>query len=110
VTTWLSAHGATHGLATYWDANVVTVSTHDAIAVRAISTTSGAVTPFLWHTTAAWYDREAAPATFVLLDGSDITDRAVVEASLGPPSEMTTVAGTTIMVWPGNLLADLSPP
>jgi hypothetical protein len=110
VTTWLSAHGATHGLATYWDANVVTVSTHDAITVRAISTTSGAVTPFLWHTTAAWYDLEDAPATFVLLNGSDTTDRAVVEASLGPPSEMTTVAGTTIMVWPGNLLADLSPP
>jgi hypothetical protein len=110
VTTWLSAHGATHGLATYWDANVVTVSTHDAITVRAISTTSGAMTPFLWHTTAAWYDREDAPATFVLLDGSDTTDQAVVEASLGLPSEMTTVAGTTIMVWPGNLLADLSPP
>ena len=89
---------------------MVTVSTHDAITVRAISTTSGAVTPFLWHTTAAWYDLEDAPATFVLLNGSDTTDRAVVEASLGPPSEMTTVAGTTIMVWPGNLLADLSPP
>jgi hypothetical protein len=34
----------------------------------------------------------------------------VVEKSLGTPSEMITVAGTTIMVWPGNLLADLSPP
>ena len=49
-------------------------------------------------------------ATFVLLAGSDSSDRAVVEASLGPPSEMTTVAGTTIMVWPGNVLGDLSPP
>jgi hypothetical protein len=110
VTAWLSEHGATHGLGTYWDANVVTVSTHDAITVRAISTTSGAVTPFLWHTTVAWYDPQDAWATFVLLDGSDTTDQAMVEASLGPPSEMTTVTGTTIMVWPGNLLADLSPP
>jgi hypothetical protein len=89
---------------------VVTVSTHDAITVRAVSTASGALTPFLWHTTVAWYDPEDARATFVLLDGSATTDRAVVEASLGPPSEMITVAGTTIMVWPGNLLAGLSPP
>jgi hypothetical protein len=110
VTSWLSAHGATHGLGTYWDANVVTVSTHDAITVRAVSTASGALTPFLWHTTVAWYDPQDARATFVLLDGSDTAGRAVVEKSLGTPSEMITVAGTTIMVWPGNLLADLSPP
>jgi hypothetical protein len=50
---------------------VVTVSTHGAITVRAVSTTSTSLTPFLWH---------------------------------------TTVAGTTIMVWPGNVLGDLSPP
>ena len=110
VTAWLSEHGATHGLATYWDANVVTVSTHDAITVRSVSTASGALRPFLWHTATSWYDPRSQQATFVLLDGSDTTDRAVVEASLGRPSEMTTVAGTTIMVWPGNLLADLSPP
>jgi hypothetical protein len=110
VTAWLSQHGATHGLGTYWDANVVTVSTHGAITVRGVSTTSGSLTPFLWHTTVSWYDPQGARATFVLLDGSETTSRAVVEASLGPPSEMTTVDGTTIMVWPGNLLGDLSPP
>jgi hypothetical protein len=110
VTSWLSEHGATHGLATYWNANVVTVSTHGAITVRAVSTASGSLTPFLWHTTVSWYDPQRDRATFVLLAGGDSSDRAVVEASLGPPSEMTTVAGTTIMVWPGNVLGDLSPP
>jgi hypothetical protein len=110
VTAWLSKHGATLGLGTYWDANVVTVSTHGAIAVRAVSTTSGALKPFLWHATVSWYDARGDRATFVLLAGSDTTGRAVVEKSLGPPSEMTTVEGTTIMVWPGNLLGDLSPP
>jgi hypothetical protein len=58
----------------------------------------------------SWYDPQRDRATFVLLEGGDTSDRAVVEASLGPPSEMTTVAGTTIMVWPGNVLGDLSPP
>jgi hypothetical protein len=110
VTAWLSKHGATQGLGTYWDTNVVTVSTHGAIAVRAVSTTSGALKPFLWHTTVSWYDARGDRATFVLLAGGDTTGRAVVEKSLGPPSEMTTVEGTTIMVWPGNLLGDLSPP
>ena len=110
VTAWLSKHGATLGLGTNWDANVVTVSTHGAIAVRAVSTTSGALKPFLWHTTVSWYDARGDRATLVLLAGSDTTGRAVVEKSLSPPSEMTTVEGTTIMVWPGNLLGDLSPP
>jgi hypothetical protein len=110
VTAWLSAHGATHGLGTYWDANVVTVSTHDAITVRAVSTASGALRPFLWHTATSWYDPHGQGATFVLLEGTSTKDRDVVEASLGRPSEMTTVAGTTIMVWPGNILTDLSPP
>src|ERR1039458_8629973 len=41
----LSEHGATHGLATYWGANVVTVSTQGAITVRAVSATSNSLTP-----------------------------------------------------------------
>jgi hypothetical protein len=110
VTSWLSAHGATHGLGTYWDANVVTVSTQGAITVRAVGTNSDSLTPFLWHTNVSWYDPQHDHATFVLLNGGDTSDRTVIEASLGTPSEMTTVAGTTIMVWPGNLLGDLSPP
>jgi hypothetical protein len=110
VTAWLSEHGDSHGLATYWDANVVTVSTHGAITVRAVRTTSRSLTPFLWHTTVAWYDLRGNRATFVLLPAGDASDQKVVEASLGRPSEVTTVAGTTIMVWPGNLLGDLSPP
>ncbi len=110
VTAWLSDHGAAQGLGTYWDANVVTVSTKGAITVRAVSPTSDSLTPFLWHTTVSWYDPQHDRATFVLLDESDSSDRAVVEKSLGTPSEITTVAGTTIMVWPGNVLGDLSPP
>jgi hypothetical protein len=110
VTSWLSEHGATGGLGTYWDASVVTVSTRGAITVRAITTLSGSLTPFLWHTTVAWYDPEHDRATFVLLDGGDTADQAAAERSLGPPSQMTTVAGTTIMVWPGNVLGDLSQP
>jgi hypothetical protein len=110
VTAWLSEHGATKGLGTYWDANVVTVATQGAITVRAVNTMSGSLTPYRWHTTAAWYDTRLESATFVLLEASDTSDRAVVEASLGPPSEITQVAGTTIMVWPGNVLGDLSPP
>jgi hypothetical protein len=110
VSSWLSKHGATDGLGTYWDANVVTVSTQGAITVRAIGTTSDSLTPFLWHTNVAWYDPRHDHATFVLLNGGDSSDRTVIEASLGAPSLMSTVAGTTIMVWPGNLLGDLSPP
>ncbi len=110
VTSWLSEHGATHGLATYWDANVVTVSTHGTITVRAVTTTSGSLAPFLWHTTLAWYDPRGNRATFVLLPAGDSSDRKIVEASLGRPGETVTVAGTMIMVWPGNLLADLASP
>ena len=110
VTTWLSEHGATYGLATYWDANVVTVSTRGAIAVRAVQTASDAVEPFHWHSTTSWYDPGSHRATFILLPGDDATDRTAIEAALGTPTEIRTVGGTTIMLWPGNLLSDLSSP
>ena len=110
VTSWLADHGATYGLGTYWDANVVTVGSRGAIAVRSIETSPDGVAPFLWHSTTTWYDPSTDRATFVLLASTDATDRAAVEASLGSPTEMATVGGTTIMVWPGNLLGELSSP
>ena len=110
VDAWLAEHGATYGLGTYWDANVVTVSSHGAIAVRSIETSPDGVEPFLWHSTTAWYDPSTHRATFVLLTSADATDRAAVEATLGNPAEVATVGGTTIMVWPGNLLGELFAP
>jgi hypothetical protein len=68
---WLEGLAFGAAYAGVFVSGVVTVSTHGAITVRAVSTTSTSLTPFLWH---------------------------------------TTVAGTTIMVWPGNVLGDLSPP
>jgi hypothetical protein len=110
VDAWLAGHGATYGLGTYWDANVVTVATRGAIAVRSIETSTDGVTPFLWHSTTSWYDPSTQRATFVLLAGGDAVDRAAIAAALGSPSETATVDGTTIMVWPGNLLDRLSAP
>jgi hypothetical protein len=110
VDAWLSEHGATYGLGTYWDANVVTVGSHGAIAVRSIVTSADGVAPFLWHSTTTWYDHSTQRATFVLLASNDAIDRAAVEATLGSPTEMATVDGTSIMVWSGNLLDELSSP
>ena len=110
VTAYLEAHGAAHGLATYWDANVVTLSTHGAVAVRSIVTGPRSVSPYLWHSTASWYDPGRDSASFVLLPAGDAGDRDAVVRVLGRPAETATVAGTTIMVWPGNILVWLSPP
>jgi hypothetical protein len=109
VTSWLAEHGATHGLGTYWDANVVTLSTRGAIAVRAVERTPDAVTPFLWHATVSWYGA-GNRATFVLLDRTDTADRKAIERALGTPSEIATVGDTTILLWPGNVMGSLSPP
>ena len=110
VTAWLTEHGQTEGLSTYWDANVVTVSSRGAITVRAIETAPGEMTPYLWHSEGSWYDPAGSRATFVLLARGDAADRDAVLEVLGAPTETATVGGTTIMVWPGNLLARLSPP
>jgi hypothetical protein len=110
VTAYLADHGATYGLGTYWEANVVTVSTHGTIAVRSIVTGSGAVSPFLWHSTISWYAAGRDRATFVLLAATDTGDRATVEKVLGRPAETATEDGTTIMVWASNLLVHLAPP
>jgi hypothetical protein len=111
VAAWLEEHHATYGLATYWDANVLTLSTAGAIEVRAVAVAPGAVRPFPWHSTASWYEPGSPRATFVLLASGDTTDRAIVQQVLGTPAAVTTVDGTTIMAWPGaSLLGDLSPP
>ena len=85
VDAWLAEHGATYGLGTYWDANVVTVSSHGAIAVRSIETSPDGVEPFLWHSTTAWYDPSTHRATFVLLASTDATDRAGGRGDPGQP-------------------------
>ncbi len=110
VTAWLARHGATYGLGTYWDANVVTVSTHGEIAVRSVDTPAEAPRPFLWHSTTAWYDPATQRATFILLASTDTTDRVAFEAVLGDPIETATVGDTTIMVWSRNLLGELWSP
>lgn len=110
VTSWLSQQGASTGLATYWDADVVTVSTRGAIAARPIATTPDSVGPYLWHATVAWYDPSSNRATFVLLEEGDTSDRAAVEKVLGLPAVTQTVDGTTILVWTRNLLSSLDPP
>jgi hypothetical protein len=110
VTAYLTDNGQTYGLGTYWDANVVTVSTRGAIAVRAVDTQPASVSPFLWHSTISWYDPGRDRATFVLLAATDFRDRESVEALLGEPTEIETLDGVTIMVWTANLLGELASP
>ena len=112
--TWLTAHHLDQGLATYWDASPVTVSTLGQVRVRPVSQRDGALTVIPWQSAATWYDPQASHPTFFLLNDTfvgcpDPHARARwlarVTVAFGPPAKVyPNVDGYDVLVWHRNLL------
>src|SRR5689334_3808398 len=67
---WLAAHGLTHGLASYWQANSATVASRGHVVVSAVvPDASGRLVPYRWERDLASYDRARHYANFVVTDG-----------------------------------------
>ncbi len=120
---WLSAHHLDQGLATYWDANVVTVRTGGQVRVLPVSQKLGRLEVLPWESAASWYDPKANDPTFFLLrstwacpDSSRVRDawRSRVTLAFGPPAKVyRNVRGFDVLVWHRNLLTahiPLGPP
>ena len=64
---WLAAHGLTHGLASYWQANSTTVASSGHVVVSAVvPDVSGHLVPYLWESDLASYDPARHFANFVV--------------------------------------------
>jgi hypothetical protein len=110
---WLTAHGLTGGLATYWQANSTNVDSHGRLVLSAVvQDVRDRLVPYLWETNEANYDPARRYANFVVADGPSALPGMKLSAELtfGKPAQIYQAGGYTIMVWNKNLLAELNGP
>ena len=110
---WLTAHGLTDGLATYWQANSTNVDSHGGIILGAVvQDVRDRLVPYLWETDEANYDPARHYATFVVADGPSALPGMKLSAELtfGRPVRTYQADGYTILVWNKNLLTELDGP
>ena len=110
---WLAAHGLTHGLASYWQANSTTVAGRGHVVVSAVvPDVSGRLAPYRWESDLASYDPARHYANFVVTDGpgSWAGMPPSVQLTFGQPARTYHVDGFTVQVWNTNVLAKLDKP
>ena len=112
---WLSEHHLDQGLATYWDANIMTVTTSQQVRLTPVSQKSGRLVIMPWDSAASWYNPKTNHPTFYLLNTryAACPDPARtqarwqnrVTAAFGPPAKVyRNVYGYDVLVWDRNLL------
>jgi hypothetical protein len=113
LTSWLEHHPMGTGLSGYWEANVVTLTSGDRVAVRVVGATrTGVIVGGGLNAKAAWYDPARSSADFVVLFPGipgfpGFTSRGAVLATFGKPARVYRIGRYTIWYWHKNLLADL---
>jgi len=110
---WLTAHGLTRGLASYWQANSTTVASRGRVVVSAVAPdVRGHLLPYLWESDVSSYDPVRHYANFVVADGPSVWPGMQQSAQLtfGRPARTYQVDGYTILVWNTNVLAELDRP
>ncbi len=130
LTSWLAAHRLNSGLAGYWQANVVTLTSGDRVRVRQVTletancqarmsvaelrrdirSGSARVVRYEWESAAAWYSPREASANFFVLSatgGGYRNGLKVVVATFGRPAHSYRVGADQVLVWHQNLLRDL---
>jgi hypothetical protein len=116
VAAWLRAHHLGYGFGDYWNANAITVDSGNQVQVRYVSRIGDKLVQRPWESDSSWYDPAQHTATFLVTPGpasacSPGTPggwEAAARATFGPPSGTYRVAGFTILVWPENLLTELT--
>jgi hypothetical protein len=111
VANWLRAHDLSAGLASYWQADSITMDTAGAVQVSAVVIgPHGTISPYYWETDKANLDPARQDARFVIAAGPASVaglDRAAIR-TFGPPRHVYHVGATTILVWDRNILGSLS--
>jgi hypothetical protein len=112
LTAWLESHPIGTGLASYWEANVVTVTSGGRVAVRPVSTIGNQILPSVGLIKDEWFDPARSRVDFVVLFPGisgypGFTDRQLVVVTFGEPARIYRVGQYTILWWPKNLLTDI---
>jgi hypothetical protein len=107
---WLDRNGLTYGLASYWNAANVTVTTERRVTVVPVAG-EHRLAPFCWQSQKSWYDQTRHDARFVVYDPGRtmLGSLDTIKATFGAPVETHTVDGQQVLMYDHNLLADLAP-
>jgi hypothetical protein len=107
---WLDRSGLTYGLASYWNAANVTVTTERRVTVVPI-TGEARLAPFCWQSKTDWYDGTKHDARFVVYDPGRtmLGPLSKVTATFGAPVATHVVGRQQVLVYDHNLLEDLAP-
>jgi hypothetical protein len=112
LTSWLAARHLHTGLSSYWESNVVTLTSGDQVQIRTVSVQRGRLIASHLESNAQWYDPRLANANFVVLFpgvpgyGGFTNERAVL-ATFGRPARTYHVGSYTVLTWHRNLLTEL---
>jgi hypothetical protein len=115
LTAWLEQHplGGT-GLSGYWEADVATLTSGEAIGVRPVNIDNGTIIPHGPNTEASWWEPASSYADFVVLGPPDnpysypgFTNEKAVVATFGKPARVYRTGPYTILWWHKNLLSDM---
>ncbi len=107
---WLSAHGLTSGLASYWEAGSVTLDTGGRVQVNGVMIGGhGKISPYHWESDSTRYEASKHSATFVVTGGPRSDDpisglRQAAIRTFGTPDHVYHVQSYTILVWTHNIL------
>jgi hypothetical protein len=130
LTAWLGQHHLAYGLAGYWNANVVTLSSGAKVQVRAVCYARRHFTMERLEARTSWYDPGLHRANFLVMDSrpyggyspGDMTrlgnrnwaicrepTYSQVVAAFGRPVASYRVGRDTVLVWDTNLLTRVGP-
>jgi hypothetical protein len=108
---WLSGHGYTEGLATYWQADEVTVTSDGKVLIAPVTPSANSVRR--WESSISWYDPAHRNANFVIAmtdpnSGLGGLSTKTVRKSFGRPAHQYQVGDYVVMVYNYNLLTRLA--
>jgi hypothetical protein len=115
---WLAAHKLTYGLGGYWMADSISLDSGGTVRVLPIK--AGRLAwPYRWEVEPGWFSPARHLANFVVLPSNGVgpppgpgpnpPTLASALATFGQPARAYFLTGYTVLVWDGNLLADLPP-
>jgi len=110
LTGWLEQHGLRSGIASYWDANSVTLDSGGSITVGSVKPDGTRIAPWHWNEDVRIFNAAHHSANFLIVAPGTPPSPAMARAAFGAPARVYHFRDYTIMVWNKNLLRRLGPP
>jgi hypothetical protein len=108
LTPWLTAHHLSYGIASYWNASIVTLSSGQRIHVVSWKAKNGQFLVHRWEAERTWYSPRRHDADFAVFRSRQRGVRRLAVARFGPPSRVYRLGRDfVVLVWHGNLLQKL---